>query len=158
MNTKSAQKFAKVEMSAILGRAIANEESASSFYRHAAERVRDPVTRNDLLALMRDEDEHKRLLEEFRSGARPLPEGTVSGGSLVESLGTPDFTPDMSPQDAFLLAAMKEKSAVDFYESWARMYPAGPEHDLLMGLADIERRHKEKVESLFANAAFPEAW
>ena len=149
---------AAAEMGVILARAIANEESAAAFYRQAAERLSDPVTRDAIQGLMRDELEHKRLLEEFKQGTRPLPEGSSSGGSLVEFLGTPDFTPDMSPTDAFLLAAKKEKLAVEFYENWAKLYPGGPERELLLGLAEVERRHKEKVENLFTNAAFPEAW
>ena len=147
-----------VEMTAIVARAIANEESAAAFYRQAAGRVSDPVTREALEGLMRDEIEHKRLIEEFKSGAHPLPAGNTSGGALVESLGSPDFTADMSPADAFLLAAKKEKLAAEFYENWARLYPGGPERDLLLSLAEIERRHKVKVEDLFTNAAFPEAW
>ncbi len=142
----------------ILDRAIVNEESAAAFYRQAAARVSDPVTRDALEGLMRDEVEHKHLIEEFRSGARPLPDGNSSGGSLVEILGTPDFTADMSPSAAFLLAAKKEKSAVEFYENWAGLYPVGPERKLLLSLADVERRHKLKVEELYANAAFPEVW
>ncbi|MEI6148922.1 MAG: ferritin family protein [bacterium] len=154
----SVERHEASEMDVILARAIVNEESSSAFYRQAADRVHDPVTRDALEGLMRDEIGHKQLIEEFRSGARPLPEGSTSGGSLVERFGSPDFTADMSPPDAFLLAAKKEKLAVEFYENWARLYPAGPERDLLLNLAEIERRHKLKVEAMFTNAAFPEAW
>ena len=147
-----------VEMTTIVARAIANEESSAAFYRQAAGRVSDLVTREALEGLMRDEIDHKRILEEFRSGARPLPAGNTSGGSLVESLGSPDFTTEMSPADAFLLAARKEKLAVEFYENWAKLYADGPERELLLKLAEVERRHKAKVEDLFTNAAFPEAW
>jgi rubrerythrin len=145
-------------MASILDRAMANEEASADFYRQAAQRVSDPATRDALESLTRDEEEHKRLIEEFKSGARPLPEGDTSGGSLVETFGTPDFTPGLTPADAFLLAAKKEKLAVEFYENWAKLYPAGPERDLLLRLAEIERRHKTKVEAMFTNAAFPEAW
>lgn len=146
------------ELSAILDRAIANEEAAAAFYRQAAARVADAVTRDALESLMRDEEEHKQLIEEFRSGARALPEGTTASGSLVESFGTPDFSAEMSPADAFLLAAQKEKLAVEFYENWAKLYPEGDERQLLLRLAEIERRHKAKVEAMFSNAAFPESW
>ncbi len=142
----------------IIARAIVNEESSAAFYRQAAGRMADRVTREALEGLMRDEIEHKRLIEEFRSGVRPLPEGSGIGGSLVEFFGTPEFTAELSPSEAFLLAAKKEKLAVEFYEKWAGMYPDGPERDLLLGLAQVERRHKLKVEELFTNAAFPEAW
>ena len=147
-----------VEMTAIIARAIANEESSAAFYRQAASRVSDPVTREALEGLMRDEFEHKHILEEFRSGTRPLPADSTSGGSLMESLGSPDFTAELSPADAFLLAAKKEKLAVEFYENWARLYAGGPERELLLKLAEVERRHKTKVEDLFTNTAFPEAW
>jgi rubrerythrin len=146
------------EMPTIIARAIANEEAAAAFYRRAAEEVADAATREALAGLAKDEEEHKRLIEEFRSGARDLPDEVPPGGSLVEEFGTPDFSPDMSPQDAFLLAARKEKLAVELYENWARLYPEGPERELLLKLADVERGHKARVEAMFANAAFPEAW
>jgi rubrerythrin len=146
------------EMSAILDRAIANEEAAAGFYRQAAKRVTDRRVREALEGLGQDEHEHKRLLEEFRRGRRPLPEGSTAGGHLVEKFGTPDFSQEMSPADAFLLAARKEQLAVEFYENWGRLYPEGPERDLLFRLAEIERRHKAKVEAMFTNAAFPEVW
>ena len=154
----ASESAAAPEMSVILTRAMANEESSAAFYRQAASRVSDPVTRDVIEGLMRDEIEHKRYIEEFMCGARPLPTGTTSGGSLVESLDSPAFAAEMSPADAFLLAAKKEKLAVQFYETWSRLYPEGPERSLLLSLAEIERRHKQKVEDLFTNAAFPEAW
>ena len=146
------------EMSTIIVRAIGNEEAAAAFYRRAAEKVADVPTRDALEGLMRDEQEHKRLLEEFKSGERPLPKNIAPGGSLVECFGAPDFEPDMLPADSFLLAAQKEKLAVEFYERWADLYSEGPERDLLLHLAEIERNHKAKVEAMFACAAFPERW
>jgi rubrerythrin len=146
------------DMEVILDRAIANEEAAAAFYRHAAGMANVPKTRETLEWLARDEEEHKRLIEEFRSGARPLPASTTSGGSLVEAFGAPAFSTELAPADAFLLAAQKERLAVAFYEDWAALYPEGPERELLLRLAEVERRHKEHVEAMFSNAAFPEAW
>ncbi len=145
-------------MGSILDRAITNEEASEAFYRQAAGSVHDADTREALEGLMRDEAEHKHLIEEFKSGARPLPQGTTSGGSLAETMGTPGFSEDMTPADAFLLAARKEKLAVELYENWAKLYPEGDERDLLLRLAEIERRHKVRVEAMFSNAAFPERW
>jgi rubrerythrin len=156
---QDAQKLAVApEMSAILDQAVASEEAAAAFYRRAAERVSHAETREALESLMRDEQEHKRLLEEFRRGARPLPQATAQTATLVESFGAPQFAADMSPADAFLLAANKERLAVEFYENWAKLYPEGEERQLLLHLAGVERGHKTRVEALFANAAFPESW
>jgi rubrerythrin len=146
------------EMSAILERAIANEDAAEAFYRQAAAAVRDAVTREALNQLADEERGHKRLLADFQSGLRPLPPAPAVPPSLVDTLGCPAFTTDMKPPDAFLLAACKERLAVRFYEDWAKLYPPGPERDLLGNLADVEHRHQERVEAMFTNASFPEVW
>ena len=142
----------------IIARAVANEEAAQAFYARAAKSVTRQDTRETLEALARDEKEHKRLLTEFKKGRGALPSEPAAGGAVLESMGVPDFSPDMIPADAFLLAARKEKLAADFYENWAAMYPEGPERDLLKRLAEVERRHKAWVEGMFTNASFPERW
>jgi rubrerythrin len=146
------------EMPGLIERAIANEEISEAFYRRAARSVARPETKETLQALAVEENEHKRLLQQFRSGAASLPSDHVQVASLVESLGAPEITPDMTPADAFLLAARKEKLAMEFYENWAALYPEGRERALLLQLAEVERRHKARVEALFTNAAFPEVW
>jgi len=144
------------DMAQIVARAVANEEAAEAFYRKAAASVSDATTRDALSSLADDEKEHKRVLKAFEAGKCSLPEGETKTARLVESLGAPDFTADLSPADAFLLAARKEQLAVEFYENWAALYPAGRERDLLRRLAEVERRHKARVEAMFSNAAFPE--
>lgn len=142
----------------ILERAIAGEEAAAAFYRHAADAAQRPDTREALEGLARDEEEHKRMLLDFKTGKAMPPAQEVEEGGILEAQGAPEFTPDMSPADAFLLAARKEKLAADFYRNWAEIYPPGPERDLLEKLAEVEGRHKAAVEAMFTNAAFPERW
>jgi len=146
------------EIEAIVARAAANEEAAEAFYRRAAETAGNPVTRDALLELASDEAEHKRLLLDFQNGKRPMPEGAADTTDLVEAFGAPELTSDLAPADAFLLAARKEKLAVEFYENWAALYPLGPERDLLSSLAEVERKHKTRVEEMFSQAAFPESF
>jgi rubrerythrin len=149
---------ASPEMSSILERAIANEEAAAAFYRRAARGVSSADTRKVLESLVHDEEEHKRIIEEFRSGARPLPEGTTQTATLVEAFGVPPFGTGISAADAFLLAANKERLAMEFYANWAKLYPEGEERQLLLHLSEVERGHKARVEAMFTNAAFPEVW
>jgi len=145
-------------MKTIIDRAIANEEAAEAFYRRAAIAARDAVTRDALLQLSGEEKGHRELLLDFQSGTRPIPPGPAIPPTLASALACPDFTPEMTPPDAFLLAARKERLAVRFYEDWARLYPAGPERSLLETLAGMERSHQTLVEGMFTNAAFPESW
>jgi rubrerythrin len=142
----------------IIARAVANEEAAQAFYARAAKSVTRKDTKETLEMLARDEKEHKRLLIEFKKGRVALPSAPAAGGAVLENMNAPDFSDDMTPADAFLLAARKEKLAADFYQSWAAMFPEGPERELLQRLAEVERRHKEWVEGMFTNASFPERW
>jgi len=144
------------DFNVILHRAIDNEEAAERFYSRAAAAAESPATRDVLEGLAREEADHKRTLQEFVEGKRMLPARHVRMTSVLESFGTPEFSADLSPADAFLLAARKEKMAVQFYKSWAALYPEGPERALLLKLADIERAHKNHVEEMFVNASFPE--
>lgn len=152
------QLVASPDLKTVLDRAIANEEASEAFYRQAAERVSSAETRNALGTLMRDEQGHRRALDEFREGRRPLPSGSPQTASLAEAFGEPDFSTDMSPADAFLLAANKERLAMQMYQRWAALYDEGPERELLLRLADVERQHLAHVEAMFCDAAFPEVW
>jgi rubrerythrin len=62
----------------------------------------------------------------------------------------------LRPQDAFLLAASREKKSHEFYEHLAGMHPEGNVKNLLKQLAKEELAHKGKVEYLYANTAFPQ--
>jgi len=140
----------------IIQRAIASEEAAEKFYAGAAAASRVTGTREVLTTLAAEEREHKQMLLGFLEGTRSLPTARTAPTSVMETFGTPELTPELSPPDAFLLAARKEKLAVDFYTNWAALYPEGPERTLLLQLAEVERRHKQRVEEMFVNASFPE--
>lgn len=160
---QAAQKaMASPQMDYILQRAIANEQAAAEFYARAAALVAAPATKEILQTLAQEERTHEKLLEEFRAGKRPLPDAQLApenSGAIIEAtLSLPDFSPEMQPLDAFLLAAKKEKLSAAAYENWARLYPEGPERQLLFQLAQMEREHQHFVESMLVNASFPEAW
>ncbi|MCY2930773.1 MAG: ferritin-like domain-containing protein [Planctomycetota bacterium] len=140
----------------IIRRAIDNEEAAERFYRQASAATTDPATRAVLDDLAGEEKDHKQSLQDFLEGRRPMPGGAIAPGSIVETFGTPELTSGLTPADAFLLAARKEKLAAEFYTHWAQLCPPGSERDLLLSLADVEWRHKRHVEDLFTNASFPE--
>jgi len=140
----------------VIQRAIANEEEAERFYRQAASASHVPTTRAVLEDLASEEHGHRQILLEFLAGKWTFVPAPEAPGSVVETLGTPEFTPDMLPADAFLLAAKKEKLAAEFYENWASLCSPGQEREILLGLAGMERNHKKRVEDLFTNASFPE--
>ena len=143
----------------ILKKAIRFEEISHDFYRRLEDRVFDYQTKNTLDFLAREELKHKEFLENYIKGKVS---GPVLGltqahdAKIVEAFQVPPVIPELMQKDAFLVAAEKEKASYTFYLELAELHPEGPVKDLLTGLAREELGHKEKVEYLYTNAAFPQ--
>lgn len=144
----------------ILEFAIEKEEAAKQFYRRLGGLVSDASTRDALEFLAGEEAKHKDFLErylrgEISEGALRLTE--VVEYKILEHLEEEPLPSDsLTPEEAFLLAAKREQAAHLFYGDLSRVHPDGPVKDLLARMANEELRHKEKVEYLYANTAFPQ--
>jgi rubrerythrin len=75
---------------------------------------------------------------------------------VAQHLEAPDPKKDMKTKDAYLVAAFREQHAHDFYKGLADLHPPGEVKDLLLRMAKEELKHKEKVEYLYVNTAFPQ--
>ena len=62
----------------------------------------------------------------------------------------------MKLQEVFLLAANREMASHDFYQSLAQIHPPGEVQRLLEELAAQELEHKQRVEFLYTEVAFPQ--
>jgi rubrerythrin len=62
----------------------------------------------------------------------------------------------MSSADVFLVAAHRERRSHKFYTELANLHPAGEAKTMLLKMANEELKHKEKMEYLYSNAAFPQ--
>ena len=63
----------------------------------------------------------------------------------------------MSRAEIFLVASHREFRAYKFYSELAMLYDTGDAvHDMLHKIANEELKHKEKMEDLYANTAFPQ--
>ena len=143
----------------ILQRAITFEELSYNFYQRLKEVVLDAMTKDSLDFLARQELQHREFLENYL-------QGRLSGGMLglkeshdariAEAFESPEPTSELLQKDTFLIAAEKEKKSHEFYQKLAMLHPAGELRELLLKLAREELAHKEKVEYLYVNAAFPQ--
>ena len=144
----------------ILEFAVEKEEAAQKFYLNLADRVSDASTQDTLKFLAREEARHKDFLERYLRGE--VSEGALRMSEVVEYKilehleEEPVASESLSPEEAFLLAAKREQASVLFYGDLSRLHPDGPVKDLLAKMANEELRHKEKVEYLYANTAFPQ--
>jgi rubrerythrin len=151
-----ADKFTVQE---VLKRAIQKEVDSQRLYTDLGQKARDDTARYAFSDLVKQEQGHQRLLERYLKGE--LGEGALSKGHTVdykiaEHLDQADITPEMKLNQVFLLAARREKAAHEFYLGLAGLHPAGEVKHLIERLAAQELEHKQRVESLYTDVAFPQ--
>lgn len=146
------------KLETILKNAIAQEELSNEFYRRMADLVSHRETKETFEYLAKEELEHK----EFLLGCF-TPQGCKLAGAsqnvhLAELLEGPAFSEALSPKEALVVAMKKEAGAYKFYKALADLQPPGDIRAFLEKMALMELAHKDKVEYLYTNAAFPEVW
>jgi rubrerythrin len=75
---------------------------------------------------------------------------------LAEHLDEPQVEEELSSDKAYLIASHRELRSFQFYTGLAEMHPAGELNEILRKIASEELKHKEKMEYLYANTAFPQ--
>jgi rubrerythrin len=146
-------------MAEVIDQAIAREQESYDLYDTLSGRVADAVSRDTLHFMAGEELKHKEMLQKYKRGemnSDALPLRAVADARLVEALGTPDLAGPMQHKDIFLFAAGREKAAHEFYQRLADLQPPGALQTMLYAFAAEELGHKEKVEYLYCNAAFPQ--
>ncbi len=143
----------------VLGKAIRKEVESRLLYIGLSQKIRDEAAKDAFQELARQEQGHQNFLEQYLRGE--LKEGTLSSGHAVdykiaERLDQPEVSPGMKLKDTFLLAANREKASHEFYLSLAQIHPAGEVRRLIEELAAQELQHKQRVEFLYAEVAFPQ--
>jgi len=121
--------------------------------------IEDREAKDTLLFLAREENKHKDYLTRYRDGL--IPENVLGmdkpiNEEIAEHLDKPDIQKDMTSKDIYLVAANRELNSYHFYLGLAGIHPNGEVKDLLLRMADEELKHKEKMEYLYANTAFPQ--
>jgi rubrerythrin len=146
------------ELEAIIKSAIAQEELSHAFYKRLAGLVSHADTKDTLEYLAREELDHKAFLESCFTPEGCTLVGQAQNVHLAEMLEAPAIRDDMAPKEALAIAAKREEGAYRFYQALASLQPPGEIQAFLEKMAQVELQHKEKVEYLYDNAAFPEVW
>ena len=151
--------MAQLIISEVLVKAIQREIESQSLYADLSRKVREPAARDAFNGLVQEEQQHQRFLEQYQRCE--ITDGALRGEQVIDYkiadyLDQPELTPDMKLQEVFLLAADREKAAHDLYLVLAKVHPWGQVRRLLEGLAMQELKHKQKVEQLYTEVAFPQ--
>jgi len=146
-------------LSDFLDIAIQREIEAFDFYSGLSAKVTDKQARDALTNLAGEEKKHRAFLENYRDGkvaAGSLRMSQVVDYRIAEHMEKPATDSEIKSSEAYLLAAHREKASHDFYKALAEIHPDGPVKDMLLLMASEEMKHKEKVEYLYSNTAFPQ--
>jgi rubrerythrin len=146
------------ELEAIIKSAITQEELSHDFYKRLSTVVTHPDTKNTLEYLAKEELEHKAFLESCFTPKGCALVGEAHNVHLAEMLQAPAISANMSIKEALIIAAKREEGSYNFYQALAALQPPGEVRAFLEKMARMELKHKEQVEYLYDNAAFPEVW
>jgi rubrerythrin len=146
------------ELDAIIKSAIAQEELSHDFYLRLANLVSHADTKDFLKYFAQEELEHKQFLQSCFTPQGCKLVGNPQEVHLAEMLEAPAFSEDMTPKEALIIAAKREEGSYHFYQALAALQPPGEIKAFLEKMARVELSHKEKMEYLYDNTAFPEVW
>ena len=143
----------------ILERAIQKEIESQHLYSELGQRITNDAAKDALRQLSQEEQRHQNILEQYRQGelkAGILSQGQVIDYKIAEHFNQPEISLDMQLNDVFLLAANREMQSHRLYLALAELHPTGEVKRLLEELASQELEHKQKVEFLYTEVAFPQ--
>ena len=146
-------------LSQVLEMAIQREQDAFFFYTDLLNLVTEEAARETLKFVADEEMTHRRFLMDYKNQG---PEMGILRSShpieykLSEYIEKPEASPDMTSSEVYLTAAHRELLSHRFYSGLAEIHPQGKLHDMLLKMASEELKHKEKMEYLYSNTAFPQ--
>jgi rubrerythrin len=143
----------------ILDMAIKREEVAYDFYMDIVSKVDDASVKDTVEFIAGEEKKHKAFLVNYKDGKYgkdSLRMAEVVEYKLAEYLEEPEITQMSSSEDVYLVASHREARSHQFYSELANMHSDSDLKSMLLKMANEELKHKEKMEYLYSNAAFPQ--
>ena len=143
----------------LIDTAIGREEEAYRFYMNLYENAQDRGVKDTLSWIAEEEKKHRAFLVAYRDGRyemHALPRRDVKYYKIAEHQDEPDALESTKPEDIYLVAAHRELRSHRFYSELADMHAEGEAKTMLAQMAIEELKHKEKMEYLYANTAFPQ--
>lgn len=145
----------------ILDFAIEKEEEAYQMYSKWAEKVSNSGVKEQLKLFAAMEAGHKAKLQKLKQGSLEQSVAHLSTNDVVD-LKISDYMidveakPDMTYQDALIIAMKQEKAAYRLYTDIAKSISNQAIKDLFLALAQEEARHKLAFEVEYDDYLFPE--
>ncbi|MBU2650568.1 MAG: ferritin family protein [Bacteroidetes bacterium] len=131
----------------ILDFAIDEEQKAVDFYTSLASKATSDDMRKVFEEFAGEEVTHKmRLVKVKEEGLYEMKPEKVADLRIVDFLVNVKPTPDMTYQDALIVAMNKEKAAFKLYMTLSDRAESSQMKELFLGLAQEESKHKLRFE------------
>ncbi|NNL76410.1 MAG: ferritin family protein [Desulfobacterales bacterium] len=143
----------------VIDLAIKREEEAYHFYMDIFNAVHDASVKETIEFIAGEEKKHKAFLVGYREGnygTDALRMADVVAYKVAEYLKEPEIGQEASSEDVYLIASHRESRSHLFYTELADMHAESELKTLLLKMANEELKHKEKMEYLYTNTAFPQ--
>ncbi|MEN6516824.1 MAG: ferritin family protein [Methanospirillum sp.] len=143
----------------IISDAINKEVEAYTFYQKVSDKVNDPNLKKLFGELAGEEKGHREFLQKLLSrDITSLGFSSTKDYKVGDSIPTSPLTPDMKPVDGLVVAIKKELASMQMYTQLANNSDDAEVEKLFTELAAMERGHKTRLEDIYVNTAFAEAW
>ena len=139
--------------------AIQREQDAYFFYRDIMDRLENKEAINTLEWIANEEIKHRKFLIDYRNGKygdTALRMVDVVSYKIAENVKNPEISPKMDSIEVFLVASHRELDSYKFYTELAKLHSSTDISGVLNRIANEELKHKEKMEYLYTNSAFPQ--
>ena len=135
------------DVNEILDFAIVREQEAHDFYVRLANQATRPGMTELFSQFAQEELGHKRKLEGIKQGKLvPAASKKVTDLKIAEYVVDVKETPDMSLQDALILAMKREKASFRLYADLANAVAEQELKETFLALAQEEAKHKLRFE------------
>ena len=143
----------------LINTAIKREEEAFDFYMGILGKINEDHVIETIEEIAEEEKKHKAFLVKYRDekwSPKNLKMSDVTYYKIAEYQEEPEIKSDMKSEQVYLVASHRELRSYKFYSELAELHPDSEVKELLLKMANEELRHKEKMEYLYANTAFPQ--
>ncbi len=141
--------------------AMQMELDGAKLYRELAEKSQDAGVKAILGQMAEDEDKHYAILKSMSEAAEPeMAETSVLTDAINIFAGITKDDLDLSGEqvDVYRRAAEIEAKSEAFYVEKAGEVDNAAQRELLLRLADEEKRHKHLLEGMVEFLSEPQAW
>jgi rubrerythrin len=131
----------------ILEFAIVQEQKAIDFYSELAKGARSKEMKEVFLEFAGEEMKHKRRLTKIREeGVFTMPKEKVADLKISDYVVSAEPKPDMTYEEALVIAMKREKSAFKLYMNLLERAPSEDLKNVFLSLAMEESKHKLRFE------------